>query len=339
MATLKHNAKSFGANTELTSVGEFEDNTVFSVDMTFPADPADYADDAGPVFGFSEYIESSNSFGNGSTGYMYLFVSAAANAAYNTNKGALDIWGTWTDEKGVEQGPGRLYYMSMDTDLAGTPYQQKFSDYLSSGEAETFTYTIRRSGNKYYIGVDGTEYCCIELGGARKPSSATENLAGTISENLKGTRVGLRSKSTNVYYSNIAITPVEEVSITYDAVNGRIGEEQIVNKTYAYGGTIGTLPVPVYDGYEFTGWYYTDYATGEVVQLTADKALDSSIWKLTVTARYRKEGAEPFTVVFDTGVDGYTVPSVEGWFEGNPLEAPKLSKIISRKHFCGTRGM
>ena len=216
--------------------------------------------------------------------------------------------------------------MSMDTDLAGTPYQQKFSDYLSSGEAETFTYTIRRSGNKYYIGVDGTEYCCIELGGARKPSSATENLAGTISENLKGTRVGLRSKSTNVYYSNIAITPVEEVSITYDAVNGRIGEEQIVNKTYAYGGTIGTLPVPVYDGYEFTGWYYTDYATGEVVQLTEDKALDSSIWKLTVTARYRKEGAEPFTVVFDTGVDGYTVPSVEGWLEGNPLEAPKLSK-------------
>lgn len=323
-----YHAKSFGANTELTSVGAFEDNTVFSVDMTFPADPADYADDAGPVFGFSEYIESSNSFGNGSTGYMYLFVSAAANAAYNTNKGALDIWGTWTDEKGVEQGPGRLYYMSMDTDLAGTPYQQKFSDYLSSGEAETFTYTIRRSGNKYYIGVDGTEYCCIELGGARKPSSATENLAGTISENLTGTRVGLRSKSTNVYYSNIAITPVEEVSITYDAVNGRIGEEQIVNKTYAYGGTIGTLPVPVYDGYEFTGWYYTDYATGEVVKLTADKALDSSIWKLTVTARYRKEGAEPFTVVFDTGVDGYTVPSVEGWFEGNPLEAPKLSKTF-----------
>ena len=323
-----YNAKSFGANTELTSVGSFEDNTVFSVDMTFPADPADYADDAGPVFGFSEYIESSNSFGNGSTGYIYLLVSAAANAAYNTNKGALDVWGTWTDANGVEQGPGRLYYMGMETDLAGTPYQQKFAEYLGSGERETFTYTIRRSGNKYYIGVDGTEYCCIELGGARKPSSETENLTGTISENLTGTRVGLRSKSTNVYYNNITITPAEEVSITYDAVNGTVDGEQIVSKTYAYGGTIGTLPTPVYEGYEFAGWYYTDYATGEAKQLTADTALDSSIWKLTVTARYRKEGAEPFTVAFDTGVEGYTVASVEGWFEGNPLEAPKLSRTF-----------
>lgn len=321
-------AKSFGANTELTSVGSFEDGTVLSVDMTFPADPSDYGDDCGPVFGFSDYIESSDSFGDGSTGYMYLFISAAANQSYNTNKGALDVWGTWTDADGNEQGPGRLYYMGMNTDLAGTPYQQKFAAYLTSGESETFTYTVRRSGNCFYIGVDGIEYCCVELGGARKPSSATENLTGTISENLTGTRVGLRSKSTNVYYNNITITPAEEVSVTFDAVNGRMDGEQIVTETYSYNAAIGTLPTPVYEGFEFAGWYYTDYLTGETKQLTAETVLDDSFWQLTVTARWRREGAQPYTVSFDTGVDGYTVADVEGWYEGNPLAAPELSRTF-----------
>ena len=218
--------------------------------------------------------------------------------------------------------------MGMNTDLAGTPYQQKFAAYLTSGESETFTYTVRRSGSCYYIGVDGIEYCCVELGGARKPSSATENLTGTISENLTGTRVGLRSKSTNVYYNNITITPAEEVSVTFDAVNGRMDGEQIVVKTYSYNDAIGTLPTPVYEGFEFAGWYYTDYLTGETKQLTAETVLDDSFWQLTVTARWRREGAQPYTVSFDTGVDGYTVADVEGWYEGNPLAAPELSRTF-----------
>ena len=321
-------AKSFGANTELTSLPEFKDGTVLSVDMTFPADPADFGDDCGPVFGFTEYDEDSAAFGNGSTGYMYLLISAAANSSYTTNKGALDVWGTWTDANGTEQGPGRLYYLGMDADLEGTPYQLKFSEYLSSGEPETFTYTVRRSGDCFYLGVDGIEYGCIVLGAERK-GTPTETLTGTISKNLTGTRLGLRSKSTNVYYKNISVTAADKVTINFDAVNGKIEGEQIYTGSYEYDAAIGSsLPVPEYEGFEFTGWFYTDYATGEMRELTEETILDASFWKLNVTAHWRKENAQPYVISFDTGVDGYTVADVEEWFEGNPLEAPKLSKTF-----------
>lgn len=68
-------------------------------------------------------------------------------------------------------------------------------------------------------------------------------------------------------------------SISFDLDGGTINT---TNKIVNYGDTIGTLPVPVKDNFEFVGWYYND----ELVDENTKYSFDSDI---TLTAKYEQK--------------------------------------------------
>ena len=54
-------------------------------------------------------------------------------------------------------------------------------------------------------------------------------------------------------------TPIPTYTVTFNANSGTLTEK---TRKVTVGDTIGTLPVPIRDGYAFNGWYYPDSLTG-----------------------------------------------------------------------------
>lgn len=88
---------------------------------------------------------------------------------------------------------------------------------------------------------------------------------------------------------------------------------------------MGTLPVATREGFDFAGWYYTDYITGTKKALTAETIASADMFNIEAVAQWRKTGAKPYTVKFNTGIEGYTVDDVTGWYEGNEIKLPELT--------------
>ena len=49
------------------------------------------------------------------------------------------------------------------------------------------------------------------------------------------------------------------------------------------------------------------------------------MFNIEAVAQWRKTGAKPYTVKFNTGIEGYTVDDVTGWYEGNEIKLPELT--------------
>lgn len=303
---------------------ELKNGQIYSVDMTLPADWSEYTDDCGPVFSATAFDEKGTTFIGAP--YVTMFISAPTK-----NNGAIEFWGDVDADGKTTSAQLIARYKLGDDLLKGTPYETKMLAYQESGEEATFTLTFRRVENgagenatvSYYIGIDGVEYVCFTTGERPIRYSEINNIKDSVfSAKHTGTLVGLRAKTKGVKYSNIKVYNANETTISFDAGQGTVATESI---TKEIGASVGTLPVAEREGFDFAGWYYRDYITGAQKELSDNDIVTADMYNITVSAQWRKMGAKPYTVVFNTGIDGYTVKPVTGWYEGNAIDLPKLS--------------
>lgn len=306
------NLQSGQVATTAWSRGELNDGEALSVAVTFPADYTDFDQDCGIVFSATGYSESANAFTNA----IFLYITSVANNNLNS-LGGLQFWGSKTlDSVNTEYVELKRYGIT-GAELSDTPYAQKIAKYKASGEEETFIYTIRRCGSKWYVGVDGVEYVSIAVG-----DSAVSG--GTISEKFSGSIVGLRAKCTQVYFSDLKIVDAADVEITFDAgEQASLSQSESVRKV-EYGESVGTLPVPVHDsGWVFVGWAYEH--DGATAMLSDTDSFDSTVWKIRCSAVWDDPSAKHYDIEYDTGIDSYRFSSVSDWFSGKVLSFPVLS--------------
>lgn len=303
---------------------ELKNGQIYSVDMTLPADWSEYTDDCGPVFSATAFDEKGTTFIGAP--YVTMFISAPTK-----NNGAIEFWGDVDADGKTTSAQLIARYKLGDDLLKGTPYETKMLAYQESGEEATFTLTFRRVENgagenatvSYYIGIDGVEYVCFTTGERPIRYSEINNIKDSVfSAKHTGSLVGLRAKTKGVKYSNIKVYNANETTISFDAGQGTVATESI---TKEIGASVGTLPVAEREGFDFAGWYYRDYITGAQKELSDNDIVTADMYNITVSAQWRKTGAKPYTVVFNTGIDGYTVKPVTGWYEGNAIDLPKLS--------------
>mgnify|MGYP002558078156 FL=1 len=303
---------------------ELKNGQIYSVDMTLPADWSEYTDDCGPVFSATAFDEKGTTFIGAP--YVTMFISAPTK-----NNGAIEFWGDVDADGKTTSAQLIARYKLGDDLLKGTPYETKMLAYQESSEEATFTLTFRRVENgvgenatvSYYIGIDGVEYVCFTTGERPIRYSEINNIKDSVfSVKHTGSLVGLRAKTKGVKYSNIKVYNANETTISFDAGQGTVATESI---TKEIGASVGTLPVAEREGFDFAGWYYRDYITGAQKELSDNDIVTADMYNITVSAQWRKTGAKPYTVVFNTGIDGYTVKPVTGWYEGNAIDLPKLS--------------
>ncbi len=303
---------------------ELKNGQIYSVDMTLPADWSEYTDDCGPVFSATAFDEKGTTFIGAP--YVTMFISAPTK-----NNGAIEFWGDVDADGKTTSAQLIARYKLGDELLKGTPYETKMLAYQESSEEATFTLTFRRVENgvgenatvSYYIGIDGVEYVCFTTGERPIRYSEINNIKDSVfSVKHTGSLVGLRAKTKGVKYSNIKVYSANETTISFDAGQGTVATESI---TKEIGASVGTLPVAEREGFDFAGWYYRDYITGAQKELSDNDIVTADMYNITVSAQWRKTGAKPYTVVFNTGIEGYTVKPVTGWYEGNAIDLPKLS--------------
>ena len=303
------------------------DGEIYSVDMTLPADWSTYTDDCGPVFSATAFDEKGTTFIGAP--YVTMFISAPTKA-----NGAIEFWGDVDTPNGSVDAQLIARYRLGGDLLKDTPYEKKMLAYQESNEEATFTLTYRRVERtvdgvttiSYYIGIDGIEYICLTTGEVAVRYSEISNAANKFSTKHTGNIVGLRAKTKGVKYSNITVKKASELNVKFYAEKGG---EAIESKSFEYGKAMGTLPVATREGFDFAGWYYTDYITGTKKALTAETIASADMFNIEAVAQWRKTGAKPYTVKFDTGVEGYDVADVTGWYEGNEIKLPELTYAMA----------
>lgn len=297
------------ANTAWTR-DTLEDGEALSVSVTFPANYSAYNQDSGIVFSAESYSAGGNSFTNA----IFFYISSTVDN--DASLGGLQFWGTKTVD-GVDTEAAELARYGIDgAELRGTAYAEKIAAYKAGGEEETFVYTVRRSGNRWYVGVDGVEYVSIAIGDAAAGG-------GTVSAALTGSVVGLRAKCTDIYYSDLKIESADNIRLLFDAGENASLSETDSERTVDYGNEVGELPVPVHaEGWTFVGWQYT--VNGETFLLEETDSFDSESWKIHLTAVWDDPGAAHYDIVFDTGLETYTFAPVTDWFAGKALSFPAL---------------
>ena len=268
------------------------DGKALSFDFTFSFDG--YGQDAGAVFSASEYTSAGFS-----ADALYFYVTNAS-ALTQVNFGSIDVWNN--------EGKRVKIFKISDATFADSPYLAKLNNCRETGEETTFTYTVRKHGNAFIFGVDGIEYCSLEVGEDRSEA----NIAGIV------------SKCDQVYYKNIAIVEADKAEIAFDAGEGATLDETV--RKVEWNAEIGELPVPEREGFVFNGWYYLDGTTYR--QLEKTSSFGSDVWKMTVYAEWDDPTAQHYNIEYDTGESGYNVPSTLGWFEGKRFTLPSLNRYM-----------
>lgn len=268
------------------------DGKALSFDFTFSFDS--YGQDAGAVFSASEYTSAGFS-----ADALYFYVTNAS-ALTQVNFGSIDVWNN--------EGKRVKIFKISDATFADSPYLAKLNNCRETGEETTFTYTVRKHGNAYIFGVDGIEYCSLEVGEDRSEA----NIAGIV------------SKCDQVYYKNIAIVEADKAEIAFVAGEGATLDETV--RKVEWNAEIGELPVPVREGFVFNGWYYLDGTTYRKLERTS--SFGSDVWKMTVYAEWDDPTAQHYNIEYNTGASGYNVPSTLGWFEGKRFTLPSLNRYM-----------
>lgn len=268
------------------------DGKALSFDFTFSFDG--YGQDAGAVFSASEYTSAGFS-----ADALYFYVTNAS-ALTQVNFGSIDVWNN--------EGKRVKIFKISDATFADSPYLAKLDHCRETGEETTFNYTVRKHGNAFIFGVDGIEYCSLEV----EEDRSEANIAGIV------------SKCDQVYYKNIAIVEADKAEIAFDAGEGATLDETV--RKVEWNAEIGELPVPVREGFVFNGWYYLDGTTYR--QLEKTSSFGSDVWKMTVYAEWDDPTAQHYNIEYNTGASGYNVPSTLGWFEGKRFTLPSLSRYM-----------
>lgn len=114
-------------------------------------------------------------------------------------------------------------------------------------------------------------------------------------EDAEGDIVDLPDTMPDEDISLTAKWEVKEYTITFDTDGGN----DIDSKTYDFGETIGELPVPEKDGFEFAGWVWTN-EDGE----TIDECETMPAHNITVTATWNTVTVPTYSVDYYLAVDG-----------------------------------
>lgn len=268
------------------------DGKALSFDFTFSFDG--YGQDAGAVFSASEYTSAGFS-----ADALYFYVTNAS-ALTQVNFGSIDVWNN--------EGKRVKIFKISDATFADSQYLAKLNNCRETGEETTFTYTVRKHGNTFIFGVDGIEYCSLEVGEDRSEA----NIAGIV------------SKCDQVYYKNIAIVEADKAEIAFDAGEGATLDETV--RKVEWNAEIGELPVPEREGFVFNGWYYLDGTTYRKLEKTS--SFGSDVWKMTVYAEWDDPTAQHYNIEYNTGASGYNAPSTLGWFEGKRFTLPSLNRYM-----------
>ena len=289
---------------------ELTDGKAMSFDFTMTF--GEYGQDAGAVF-------AANSYTNGTfdSPMFFYITSTAANAA---NFGSIQIWGPTVKGEGEEAVVTADRELKMlrisDAVFEGSEYLAKINACRESGEPATFTYTVRRCGDTWIIGVDGVEYVSIKAGDDAKSG-------GKVAAVNAG-YCGIVTKTDQVHYKNIGLVDADKAEITFDAGEGATITE--TERKIAWGETVGTLPVPTREGLTFLGWFYYDGAT--LKTLTDTTTFTSDAWRISAFAEWDDPTAQHYNIVFDGGEGGYTHAAIENWYEGKHITLPKPERHL-----------
>ena len=289
---------------------ELTDGKAMSFDFTMSF--GEYGQDAGAVF-------AANSYTNGTfdSPMFFYITSTAANAA---NFGSIQIWGPTVKGEGEEAVVTADRELKMlrisDAVFEGSDYLAKINACRESGEPATFTYTVRRCGDTWIIGVDGVEYVSIKAGDDAKSG-------GKVAAVNAG-YCGIVTKTDQVHYKNIGLVDADKAEITFDAGEGATITE--TERKIAWGEAVGTLPVPTREGLTFLGWFYYDGAT--LKTLTDTTTFTSDAWRISAFAEWDDPTAQHYNIVFDGGEGGYTHAAIENWYEGKHITLPKPERHL-----------
>ncbi len=122
---------------------------------------------------------------------------------------------------------------------------------------------------------------------------------------------------TNVYVTYTA----NDYTLSFDANGGTVDP---VTKTVTYDAAVGELPVPVYAGHTFNGWYTADgtLVTADTVYTVADNSTLTAKWdanSYNLTLNYGEQSgraSETRTVVFGSAIG--TLPGMETTYRYSP---------------------
>ncbi len=287
---------------------------MYSVEMVLPRDPKKFGTSAttggaGPVFAASGFSESKSTF----TGYYYVWVQIVRSTASGVAPGGVRFWGYSDGHSASEATQSLAFYKLSGSVLKKSKYAEKMNAYLKGGVQKKDTvisFTFRRQGNVWYIGLEGEELFTFEVRKPVTPKPSGTDEGGTLlaSSRYAGqSLVGFRSDIIDARFRNPKVENYDaseyQRTLSFDTRT----DEKIASKTVTAGDTIkaSDLPKPAKqfettDGkkYDFDCW--VDPSTGKPVGSTFTVTDDTELY-----AHY-KAGT---TTAFEVQKDGSFLPN------------------------------
>ena len=260
------------------------DDTVYTVTVVKPTHGS-ISKDGTPIIFSGSYIEYSIAYGTSitltaiaDTGYQ--FSEWVANY-YNSSDSETYTTATIT-ETITETTQYEAYFVTLYT------YTLTYNDNQGSGGPGTITEYDTATQHQFTISsVEPTKTGYTFLGW-----SLTQYTPGTGTAQY-GTASGLthtiRNSSTNPDRTLYAVWQGNTYTVNFNANGGTVDTN---SKTVTYGSTYGTLPVPVYSGHSFIGWFTAQtggsiVTSSTTVEITSTQTLyaqwDEVLHRLTVT--------------------------------------------------------
>ncbi len=262
-------------------------NSVYSVEMVLPADPASYTGDCGPTFAAENY---DGAFSN----YLQLFVANANSAS----AGSLQLYLITSSTVRIKQVPL--------SSLWGTEYYDIFTSWMEKGGERTLSFAVRpdAAAKTWTVWIEGEEVLSVAV---KEHAALTESF-------LSHSAVGFRSKTRSVRFFAPRVTSAEACTVTLDA-NGGTFEGDAAEKKVGVNET--PFPTPSRAGYTFRGWF-TLSASGEEVYHTAAASPFAVLY-----AKWTHAEEEIYTIEIATGIEGYTV-QIPYYQVGSKVRIPRL---------------
>ena len=261
-------------------------------------------------------------FGNSNGAYYFgsgNYIQVAANSQLNDISDftmsawiRADSWyGSWIPvmSKGVGASDTRQYGLELINRgyLSGYDYASCFE--IASG-AENYIFTdatiplgewiyvaVTRGNGMAHAYLNGVEVGSLSVLGAvpfntealdigRDRPGSTEYFYGVMDEVRLYNRA-LSAAEVKALYDGTAVTPPDTTcTVTFDANGGSLGTASSATRSVAEGCTIGSLPTPTREGYEFLGWHRGKEASSAEVSASTVVTSDLIVYAVWQIADY-----------------------------------------------------